>query len=54
MTEFSALFLTVCNQGVGWSAFLSGCSEKESISKLIQVVVRIQLLVVIGLRSFFP
>ena len=54
MTDFSVLFLTSVNQSVGWGAFLSRCSGEESTSKLIQVVVRIQFLVVVGLRSFFP
>ena len=40
------------NQGIGWVAFLSGCSGEGSTSKVIQVVVRIEVLVVEGLRSF--
>lgn len=44
-------FLSIVNQGIGWVAFLSGCSGEGSTSKVTQVV-RIEVLVVEGLRSF--
>ena len=53
MNEFSTLFLSMMNQVIGWLAFLSGFSGEGSTSKVIQVVVRIEVLVVEGLRSFF-
>lgn len=43
------------NQGVSWTGFLPGGYREESTSRLIQVVGRIQfLVVVVGLKLLFP
>ena len=41
------------NQCVSWAGLLPGCSGEDSTFKFLQVVGRIQLLVVTGLRSLF-
>lgn len=51
---FSLQVLQDLNQGVMWVERLSEVSGEESISKLIQVVSRIQFLIAIGLRPPFP
>lgn len=39
---------------IGWSACLSGSSVEKPTPRLIIVISRIQFLVFIGLKSFFP